>query len=128
MKKLSVDQIVDINLTIQKKSSGKYDPSTIDIILQDLYIKDNQGFYIYRDTAAKAAKLACDLSKNKPFENANNRTAVLAAFVLMRANGIQLQNYMDDIDELFHIIKNGDEKTACAWLKDHYIDKYAVIE
>ena len=128
MKKLSVDQIVEINLKIQNKKSEKYDPSIIENILQDLYSKDNQGFYIYRDTAAKAAKLACEISSNKPFDSANNRTAVLSAFILMRANGITLQNYMDGIKEFLCLVKDNKVDIACTWLKDHYIDRYAIIE
>ena len=48
------------------------------------------GLYLHEDPAAMAAAYLFHLAKNHPFHDGNKRTAVMAAFVFLESNGIEL--------------------------------------
>ena len=48
------------------------------------------GLFLHEDQAAMAAAYLFHLAKNHPFQDGNKRTAVMAAFVFLESNGIEL--------------------------------------
>ncbi len=48
------------------------------------------GLYLHEDPAAMAAAYLFHLARNHPFQDGNKRTAVMAAFVFLESNGIEL--------------------------------------
>ena len=119
MNKLVSRQIIEINRKLSGNCSNEKTIKKLNAILLEIYSKDKEGFYIFRDSVSKAAKLACELYNQKPFANKNLATAIYTAFILLQVNGIALTGYDNDLKTLQTHIINNDNFAVESWINKY---------
>ena len=130
MNRITAKQLVRLNETVIGKNELKISDEQMEKlkrIEQAPYIMDKELFYIYKTTIEKSAKLGCEIFKEKPFEEENGLTAILAILTLLDLNGMKLVNYQDDFKELANGIKNNDIKAVTTWIRSHLADNIYIM-
>ena len=122
MNKLISKQITEINHKLSGNKGSDDLINTIDNILLEVYAKDENGFYIFRNSISKASKLACELYNQKPFARKNLSTAIYTALVLLQINGIALSGYDNDLDTLKKYISNNDNISMESWINKYILN------
>lgn len=127
MNKLTAKQLLMLNRKIVEEDDEPLRPYRDMDVLERIaaipYEKDEEFFYIYRDTIEKAAILGCSLHKCKAFADGNSETAALAMFTLLDINGYELVDFGNDLDELFEHLERQNFESVCAWIKEHLEDE-----
>ena len=100
MKYLSAEDIIKINVMVIGKYSPKEpvgiaDPNSLQMIIEQPK-QEIFGKILYPDIYSKAAIIWINLIKNRPFKNANKRTAVLALHMFLAINGFQSNLSLSD--------------------------------
>ena len=75
------------------------------------------------DLRALAAGYAFGIARNHPYNDGNKRTAFLAAYAFLGANGLELTADEADAAETMQAVAAGeiDEQTFSAWLRAHTV-------
>lgn len=100
MKYLSAEDIIKINVMVIGKYSPKEpvgiaEPNSLQMIVEQPK-QEIFGKILYPDIYSKAAIIWINLIKNRPFKNANKRTAVLALHMFLAINGFQSNLSLND--------------------------------
>lgn len=100
MKYLSAEDIIKINVMVIGKYSPKEpvgiaDPNSLQMVFEQPK-QEILGKILYPDIYSKAAIIWINLIKNRPFKNANKRTAVLALHMFLAINGFQSNLSLSD--------------------------------
>ncbi|MGE9833892.1 type II toxin-antitoxin system death-on-curing family toxin [Streptococcus orisratti] len=100
MKYLSAEDIIKINVMVIGKYSPKEpvgiaEPNSLQMIVEQPK-QEIFGKILYPDIYSKAAIIWINLIKNRPFKNANKRTAVLALHMFLAINGFQSNLSLSD--------------------------------
>lgn len=100
MKYLSAEDIIKINVMVIGKYSPKEpvgiaEPNSLQMIVEQLK-QEIFGKILYPDIYSKVAIIWINLIKNRPFKNANKRTAVLALHMFLAINGFQSNLSLSD--------------------------------
>lgn len=100
MKYLSAEDIIKINVMVIGKYSPKEpvgiaDPNSLQMVVEQPK-QEILGKILYPDIYSKAAIIWINLIKNRPFKNANKRTAVLALHMFLAINGFQSNLSLSD--------------------------------
>ena len=127
MNKLKTKHIIELNQRLGGSLPDNFNKQRLDNILPLPYKRDAYNEYIYRGASAKAAKLACELYKQKCFSKKNLSTALFAGIILLKVNGGKIRDYQQDINFLVEYIRHDDFEKAEAWIRQHYYDKYSAF-
>lgn len=130
MNRLTAKQLVKINGTV---TSRKKVPITdekmklLEEVVQSPYIQDEKFFYVYKTTIEKAAKLGCELYRNRPFDKGNGNTALIAILTLLDVNGFKLVGYENDLKSLANGIQNNDFDAVTTWIRKYLADNIYIM-
>lgn len=77
------------------------------------------GAYLHEDVAAMAAAYLFHIAQNHPFFDGNKRTAVMAAFVFLDNNGIELTISPKDLESVTRQVAAGEmaKNTLIRWMR-----------
>jgi len=89
---LSVEDVLQIHASTMEQEGGLAGVRDHGLLDAAVAMPRQQfgGLYLHEDPAAMAAAYLFHLAKNHPFQDGNKRTAVMAAFVFLESNGIEL--------------------------------------
>jgi len=102
MKKLSIQQVIDLHQISIKHSGGVTgirELSLLDSAIEAPFITF-EGISNYPTPHSKAARLAYGLIKNHPFVDGNKRIGILAMITFLEINGITLTCTDEDLIEV----------------------------
>ena len=126
MNKLTPEQMLMLNLKILADDGASISPANLDDlkeIAEIPYIKNKELFYVYRTAVEKAAKLGNLIVSRKPFNKANQETAVLVLLTLLYINGCKIINYSKDIEELCGYLEETSIDNTCKWINAHLAEE-----
>lgn len=122
MFKLTDRQIEQINRDIslsRGEHPGACDSTLLGRIASSAYtLNKDENVYRYPTLYDKAAHIAKCLSKEKPFEKLNLKTAIVSCMTLLRVNEIPSEYSDDEIRQLASMLtsEKKNEKEISAWL------------
>ena len=122
MNKLTSEHLILLNEKVAKKtgkSAGVKDMSALKRVIEKPYQKNEQFFYLHKDTVSKATVLGCEIAKQQVFENNNDMTALLAVLTLLELNGRKLINYQDDLRGLLKSLHEDNSEQVRGWIVSH---------
>ena len=124
MNKLTAKQLFQINqqFSIVKDEYDEALRNKVTAVADMPYVQDERFFFIYKDTVEKAAKLGCSIAYWRPFRSANTKTAIISMLTLLEVNGIKLEGYSDDMDNLISIIEGDKVQECIGWIKKYKND------
>ena len=111
-----VDAMHDMQLAEHGGSPGTRDEGLLESALAR---PRNAYAYGEIDLCALAASYAFGVARNHPYIDGNKRTAFLATYAFLHANGLELT--VDDAADTMVALAAGqvDERTFSAWLRAH---------
>ena len=79
------------------------------------------GEYLHRGVPAMAAAYLYHLAQNHPFHDGNKRVAVMAAYVFLDANGMELHASPTELEQVTRQIASGEMKKndLMEWMRRH---------
>lgn len=79
------------------------------------------GEYLHPDVPAMAAAYLYHLARNHPFHDGNKRVAVMAAYVFLDANGMDLKVSPSDLEAVTRGVASGEMKkdALIEWMEQH---------
>ena len=121
MNKLTAKQLLMINRKLSGETTAVSDNlmKKLEDISKMPYEQNENFFYVYRNTVAKASKLGCSIATIKPFREKNNQTAILALLSLLELNKIQLTAYEAHLQTLVTLLESGDVDGTKGWIERH---------
>jgi len=79
------------------------------------------GRHLHRGLAAMAAAYLYHLAQNHPFQDGNKRAGVIAAFVFLDVNGVDLKATQDELERTVLSVASGQmsKRSLTAWMRKH---------
>ena len=122
MERLTSSQI----LLLYRELTGEMElisPSKIVSIADRPYTKDEEGFYVYKSIAMRAAMLGYGIVNEAPFNKMNVEIAGLAILTLLELNNRHILQKDIDIQEFMDVLRRKDYDLLVEWLEDKILKK-----
>lgn len=123
MKKISIEQVINLHQKMIKTTGGKKgvrDKSLLESALNNAFVTfDN--IELYPSTEEKCANICFAIINNHPFIDGNKRLGIFIMLVLLDYNGIVLQYEQNDLVDLGLGIAKGiyNQIYILDWIKNH---------
>ncbi len=107
---LSVEDVVQIHASAIAHEGGMEGVRDHNLLDAAVAMPRQQfgGAYLHEDMAAMAAAYLFHIAQNHPFFDGNKRAAVMAAFVFLDNNGIELTTAPQDLESATRRVAAGD--------------------
>ena len=120
---LSVDDVLYLHADTIKAEGGCGGIRDLALLESAVLMPQQQfgGEYLHPDLAAMAAAYLFHLARNQPFLDGNKRTAAMAAFVFLEANGSELTASEAEFEETVIQVASGtiSKDDLTEWVRAH---------
>lgn len=120
---LSVDNVLYMHSDTIRIEGGNDGVRDVALLESAVLMPQQQfgGDYLHHGLAAMAAAYLYHIARNHPFVDGNKRTAAMAAYVFLDANGYELTAAESEFEEtVFHVASGTVSKSDLTdWFNDH---------